>query len=98
MPQVGELAKKEVARAPAAGGDSVQLERLISTNRDQAAEIADLQKKAAQREALIGGLQAQLATAKLQATQATQSTQQIAAVERDALIAQHQQMLQQVGA
>ena len=61
----------------------MQLEKLISTNREQTTKIADLTRAAAQREALVGQLQAQLAQARLQAQTAQQTAQQQAQFEKE---------------
>jgi len=74
----------------------VQLEKLISTNREQTTKIADLTRAAAQREALVGQLQAQLAQARLQAQTAQQTAQQQAQFEKEQMFAAHSQQLQAV--
>ena len=57
----------------------MQLEKLISTNRSQAAEISDLTRKAAEREAKIAQLQVQLTQAKMQVSTAAKDAAQQAA-------------------
>ena len=71
-----------------AADNSMQLEQLTCTNREQAAKIQSLSQAAAQREALIGQLQAQLATVRLHDQQLQQQVQ----AERE----QHQQVARQV--
>ena len=66
MLQVDHLAKKmNTGSSSGAADNSMQLEQLTCTNREQAAKIQSLSQAAAQREALIGQLQAQLATVRL---------------------------------
>ena len=85
MPQVDHLAKKmNTGSSSGAADNSMQLEQLTCTNREQAAKIQSLSQAAAQREALIGQLQAQLATVRLHDQQLQQQVQ----AERE----QHQQV------
>ena len=85
--QVDHLAKK--ANTGQQGGEnSQQLEQLTCTNRQQATQIQSLTQAAAQREALIGQLQAQLATVRMHDQQLQQQLQ----AERE----QHQQVARQV--
>ena len=88
-PQVDHLAKKmNTGSNSGATDNNMQLEQLTCTNRQQAAQIHSLSQAAAQREALIGQLQAQLATARLHDQQLQQQVQ----AERE----QHQQVARQV--
>lgn len=99
LKEVGELARTTSAASSTLESDegqadkSVRLERLISSNREQAAEIGSLTKVAAQREALIGQLQAQLMQARLSGQQAAQEAQQAAHAEQEQLVQQHAQMM-----
>ena len=97
LSQVDTLAKRDTPQQ-LAPPESMQLERLISTNREQQAEIARLNQAAAQREALVAQLQVLLTQSRIQVQQAHQSQQQAvqaAQAERDNLVAQHQLVLQQ---
>ena len=102
------LAKRDIATHGASTpGESMQLERLISANREMTSEIAQLNQAAAQREAAVAQLQVQLMQARMDVQQAQMAQQQAQAAkqlaaqvtqqERDKLIAQHQIALQQVG-
>lgn len=89
LQEVDHLAKKmNTGSSSGAADNSMQLEQLTCTNREQAAEIQSLSQAAAQREALIGQLQAQLATVRLHDQQLQQQVQ----AERE----QHQQVARQV--
>ena len=101
------LAKRDIAiHGASTPGESMQLERLISANREMTSEIAQLNQAAAQREAAVAHLQVQLMQARMDVQQAqvaqqqAQAAKQLAAQvtqqERDKLIAQHQIALQQV--
>ena len=93
--QVGELAKRDAPKQPAAsqGDGEVQLEKLISTNRDQAEQIAALTRAAAQREAQLAQYQVQLEQAKVQAAEATRKAQEASQLEREQSVQQQQQLL-----
>ena len=71
-----QLAKKaEGGNLQSSGESTVQLEQLTSANRQQTEQIQSLSQAAAHREALIGQLQAQLATARLSVQQHQQQLQ-----------------------
>ena len=97
--QANELAKQQAVEpataAVAAEGSepALPLERLIHDNREQTAQIETAAKDAAQREALIGQLQAQLAQSRLQMAQMLRDGKQA----QEQLVAQHTQMTKQVG-
>ena len=74
----------------------MQLEKLISTNREQSQKIADMMRSAAQREALTGQLQAQLAQARLQVQTAQQTASQQTQFDREQLLAAQATQLQAV--
>mmetsp|Transcript_44847 Transcript_44847/g.107617 ORF Transcript_44847/g.107617 Transcript_44847/m.107617 type:complete len:442 (+) Transcript_44847:67-1392(+) len=89
LQEVDHLAKKmNTGSSSGAADNNMQLEQLTCTNRQQAAQIQSLSQAAAQREALIGQLQAQLATVRLHDQQLQQQVQ----AERE----QHQQVARQV--
>uniref|UniRef100_A0A7S3ATE0 Uncharacterized protein n=1 Tax=Haptolina ericina TaxID=156174 RepID=A0A7S3ATE0_9EUKA len=96
--EANELAKQQAVEpataAVAAEGSepALPLERLIHDNREQTAQIETAAKDAAQREALIGQLQAQLAQSRLQMAQMLRDGKQA----QEQLVAQHTQMTKQV--
>jgi hypothetical protein len=101
LSQVDMLARTEEESSASASAATVQVEKLITTNREQARKIDELSRAAAQREADTAQLQIQLAQAKLQASQTAQAMQEAQAqaqAQRSQLIAQHNQMMQQVRA
>lgn len=101
LSQVDMLARTEEESSASASAATVQVEKLITTNREQARKIDELSRAAAQREADTAQLQIQLAQAKLQASQTVQAMQEAQAqaqAQRSQLIAQHNQMMQQVRA
>ena len=98
--RLGSSLRRTMPAPKSSPEDAVQLEKLISTNRSQAAEISDLTRKAAEREAKIAQLQVQLTQAKMQvstaAKDAAQQAAQQAQAEREQLLTQHHVLLQQV--
>ena len=91
LKEVDGLARKE---AQPTGSESQQIEKLISQNREHAQKNAELNKAAAQREALIGQLQVQVAQAKMHAQQQAQQAATTAAMEREQLMASHSVQIQ----
>jgi hypothetical protein len=102
--QVDELAKTGEALPVASSSSNTTppIEQLVSSHREQANEITNLNQIAAQREAQIGGLQAQLMRAQLQIKKMQQAQDQLSAQvqqerqQREQLVTQHNQAMVQV--